>query len=42
MTRFLLVFLICGLFLLAVLGALAEIFRGRRPVLLPRREPALA
>jgi hypothetical protein len=42
MTRFLLAFFIFGLFLLAVLGALVEIFRGRRPALLPRREPALA
>jgi hypothetical protein len=41
MTRFLLAFLICGLFLLAVLGAFAEIFSGKRPALLPRREPAL-
>jgi len=42
MTRFPLALLLCGLFALAVLGALAEAARGKRPALLTRREPALA
>jgi hypothetical protein len=43
MTRQLLLsFLICGLFALAVLGALAQAVRGKRPALLARRVPALS
>jgi hypothetical protein len=42
MTRFLLTLLLCGLVLLAAIGALLEAVRGRRPALLTRREPALA
>jgi hypothetical protein len=42
MTRFLLALLIAGLFVLAVLGALAEAARGKRPAILSRRAPAIA
>jgi hypothetical protein len=41
MTRFLLAFLALGLFVLAVLGALAQAVGGKRPALLGRREPVL-
>jgi hypothetical protein len=42
MTRFLLTLLLCGLIVLAAIGALLEAARGKRPALLTRREPALA
>ena len=42
MTRFLLVFLIIGLFALALLGAGLEAVRGKRPAILSRRTPAIA
>jgi hypothetical protein len=42
MTRFLLTFLIIGLFALAILGACLEAVRGKRPVILSRRTPAVA
>jgi hypothetical protein len=42
MTRFLLTLLLCGLLVLAAIGALLEAVRGKRPALLARREPALA
>jgi hypothetical protein len=42
MTRFLLTLLLCGLIVLAAIGALVEAVRGKRPALLARREPALA
>jgi hypothetical protein len=42
MTRFLLTLLLCGLLVLATIGALLEAVRGKRPALLTRREPALA
>ena len=42
MTRFLLAFLIIGLFALAMLGACLEVVRGKRPAILSRRTPAIA
>jgi hypothetical protein len=42
MTRLLLALLLCSLCGLALLGAFAQAFRGKRPALLARRDPALA
>ena len=40
MTRFPLAFLLCGLLVLAVLGALRQAVDGKRPALLARRDSA--
>ncbi|HEV8603691.1 MAG TPA: hypothetical protein VGQ68_09900 [Gaiellaceae bacterium] len=43
MTRQLLIaLLICGLFALAVLGAITQAARGKRPALVARRAPAFS
>lgn len=42
MTRFLLAFLILGLFVLAMAGACLEAVRGKRPAILSRRATAIA
>jgi hypothetical protein len=42
MTRFLLAFLIIGLFALAMLGACLQALTGKRPAILSRRTPAIA